>query len=219
MKIDAIELTTPDIPEQRTFYYEALGLAIVREENDRITFAAGATHLVFQTDTGDSAPRYHFAFNIPKNRFEEAKRWLAERTPLLQDAAGNDTFRFDSWDADAVYAFDPAGNIIELIARQELDNATDHPFTGTDILSISEIGVPTDDVLALAVQLEASMGASLHPYRPGGADFMAVGDVEGLFILVRSGRLWYPDTGIAALPSPLVVTIRNDQGDRFTFTA
>jgi hypothetical protein len=71
---------------------------------------------------------YHFAFNIPENQIRSAKEWLMPRTVLLKDEQGNDYFQHSGWNSEAVYFKDPAGNILEFIARHDLSNAVDGDF-------------------------------------------------------------------------------------------
>jgi hypothetical protein len=47
-------------------------------------------------------------------------------------------------------------------------------------------------------------------YDGAGSDtFTAVGDEDGLFIVVKRGRIWYPETGVAADVYPVAVTLAN----------
>ena len=55
----------------------------------------------------------HWALNVPPQRFEEAVRHAAERVQLLEEDVP-----FPNWRARAAYFYDPAGNIVELIARE-----------------------------------------------------------------------------------------------------
>jgi hypothetical protein len=53
--------------------------------------------------------------------------------------------------------------------------------------------------------------AGLQPYRGETDTFTAVGDENGLLIVVQQGREWYPRTGISAEPSPLEIRFENNQ--------
>jgi catechol-2,3-dioxygenase len=163
---------------------------------------------------------YHVAFNVPENQFAEAKLWLAARAPLIRDHAGREEFHFAGWKAHAVYCYDPAGNIIELIARHTLSNATDQPFTAASLLEISEIGLAVADVPAMVARLQAELGAAVYA-GAGSADFTAVGDEHGLLIVVRQGRVWFAtsaDSGGAAETLPLSVTLTDAAGRRRTLS-
>lgn len=212
MRIHELELLTADLAAQHGFYAELLGLAVAEQSADTLTLAVGATRLTFRQAPPGWHDVYHFAFTIPENRFDEAKVWLEERTALRPDTTGRDTFHFENWNADAVYFTDAAGNIGELIARHTLASATDHPFTPRDMRAVSEIGLATDDVPATVAMLCADL--SLAPYGAPGDEFAAVGDAEGLLIVVRRGRLWFSEPGMPAAALPTRVAIATDAGER-----
>ena len=75
---------------------------------------------------GDSY--YHFAFNIPANKFSEAKVWAKERVSLLVEE-GEDEANFVHLPAHALYFYDPAGNIVELISRQSVSEDSTETFS------------------------------------------------------------------------------------------
>ena len=50
------------------------------------------------------------------------------------------------------------------------------------------------------------------PYKDESSEtFTAVGDAEGLFITVKQGRIWYPNTGIPAQLLPVCVHFQVDK--------
>lgn len=82
---------------------------------------------------------YHFAINVPQNQFEDAVTWLSDRVELLSDTeTGDSEIFFEDWNAHAVYCLDPAGNLLELIARHDLSNDSDRPFGSENFLEVSE---------------------------------------------------------------------------------
>src|SRR5262249_40448324 len=85
-------------------------------------FYAGFGRTVVEFEPVEGArPFYHFAWRVPRNRFDAAREWLATRAELLPDReTGETTFEFDFWNAQACYALDPGDNIVELIAHREL---------------------------------------------------------------------------------------------------
>jgi catechol-2,3-dioxygenase len=199
MKIKSLKLWTPQLDALAAFYRDTLGLIISARQN-RFEAYVGYTRLAFQQgDAAESSP-YHFAFNIPENQFDEGKAWLAQRVPLIHDRNGADTFDFLDWNAHACYCFDPAGNILELIARHSLDSATTEPFSPRSLLGVSEMGLVTDDVRGSVNQLCQKFGLGVYD-GAGSEAFAAVGDEQGLFIAVKRGREWYPDTGKLATSS------------------
>lgn len=206
MHITRLELQTSDLKEQALFYAEILGLDTRIIAETQVVVRAGATELVFTQANDDLQCLYHFAFNIPENQFESAKQWLAIRAELLADEDGNTTFDFGNWNSHSIYFKDAAGNILEFIARHDLQNAS----KAFEILSISEIGLATEDVLELVKTLQEKTG--LHPYKDESSEtFTAVGNADGLFITVKQGRIWYPNTGVSAQPLPLLVHFQVDE--------
>ncbi len=187
-------LTAAPLGEMKAFYHGMLGLRVTHEREDRVTFACGATRVTFARIPPDGGePFYHFAFDIPESKIRQARAWQLERTgllpvfPQLRDPAyPNDVVHFRNWNAHSVFFLDPAGNVVEYIARHDLDNATDGPFTPRDILYASEIAFVADDVPAMAASIKKTLG--LDSYRPGSDAFHAVGDETGLLLVFRRGR-------------------------------
>ena len=86
----------------------------------------------------------HFAVNV--GSFEDAVAWARGQADLIADDVP-----FEAWRARAAYYFDPAGNLVELIARERAP--------GTDLLmEVSEIGLPVADVGAAVDFLETELG-------------------------------------------------------------
>jgi catechol-2,3-dioxygenase len=206
MHITRLELHGSDLEQQALFYREVLALDVHIEEGIRLTVHAGTTEVIFsKAEVGESS-LYHFAFDIPENQFEHAKEWLASRTALLANEDGSTTTYSKTWNSHSVYFKDAAGNILELIARHALQNASE----GYKILSVSEIGLATEDVLALVKTLKEKTG--LSPYKDESSEtFTAVGDANGLFITVKQGRIWYPNTGVPAQLLPIRVHFLVDE--------
>lgn len=139
----------------------------------------------------------HWALNVAPERFEEAVAYAAERVELLHEDVP-----FEAWRARSAYFFDPAGNIVELIARERAP--------GSELfLEVSEVGLPVDDVAVAVGFLESEVGL---PYFSGDRrTFGAVGDDRGLFIVVPVGRPWL-FTDRPAPDHPLEVTIAAERG-------
>ena len=204
-----LELAAPDIAALAAFYGQLLELPVSLTA-DRLTVAVGASRRGFVQSPEGQPARYHVAFDVPENQIEAAAAWLRGRVPLLADSAGQELFYSDNWDAHNVYFYDPAGNVLELIARHTLPNASQRPFNSASLLHISEIGVCAADVRATVADIRARTGAGEY-HGPGSAAFSPVGDDHGLLIVVQRGRIWFPETGVAAEPLPLAVTVVQDR--------
>ena len=215
MRIYRLDLWTTDLAALRPFYADLLQLPVLSATAAILSLQAGHTRLTFTPAPAGWHGRYHFAFNIAPDHFAAAKVWLATRVPLIRDSTGADEFYSENWDADMVYFYDPAGNIVEWIARHTLPpDATPWPAIPTP-LGISEIGLGTPDVPQAVASLAATLGAPI--YRgPGSATFTPVGDEDGLFIVVQAGRIWFPDTGIPADRSPVTALVGAAAGQPVT---
>ncbi len=214
MEIAQLTLLAQDLSAQHKFYTQALGLPMLEGGEEVITFGVGRSKLTFLQADEDWEGRYHFAFNIPENQLAKAKAWLADRVQLIHNLAGQDEFRFESWNAHALYFYDPAGNIIELIARHDLPNTSDASFSGKSLLAISEIGLTTPDVAATVRQLQSYL--PLKVYRNSESeDFVALGDANGLLIIVKKGRIWWPETGVPASLSAVSILSMDSSGQGF----
>jgi catechol-2,3-dioxygenase len=214
MRIEALRLPTAHIGKQADFYSRILGLELLEHRQGRLVVQAGYTRLTFTAAPVGWRGAYHYAFNIPENQLPAARQWLQARVPLIRSSAGQDEFDFSHWEAHALYFYDAAGNIVELIARHALVNGTTQPFDQAGLLGISEIGLASPAVLGTVEQLAQSIG--LDVFRGSlGESFAAVGGETGLFIVVREGREWFPDTGVLADALPLAVTVGTDDGRRF----
>jgi catechol 2,3-dioxygenase-like lactoylglutathione lyase family enzyme len=190
MRIAELRLQTARFEETVDFYRTILGLPMLHHDTAGASFQAGSTRLIFEPASQDN-PTYHFAFNIPRDRFSDGKMWLASRLPLV-GRDGDDEFSSESWNARFIYFRDTTGNIVELIARNAIAADTTGPFGPQSLLSVSEIGLPVDDVKSTVNSLTADLGIS--PYKGQSADFAPLGDEEGLLIVVGSGRNWFPTT-------------------------
>jgi hypothetical protein len=104
-----------------------------------------------------------------------------------------------------VYFLDAAGNVLELIARHDLRNAAQEDFDSRQILNVSEIGLPSEDVIGLANEICTRLRVSVYRQAPN-ENFTPVGDEEGLLILPVEGRIWMPDSGVPALGLPVKVS-------------
>ncbi len=156
---------------------------------------AGLSILTFsKTDKGDS-PFYHFAFNIPENKIEDAEYWQQSKTDFIKppkhltdDSLNSDNIvHFRHWDAHSVFFYDPAGNVVEYIARHTLKNTTSGKFTVKDILCISEIGLVVDDVFKTSNNLLEVV--NIPQYKNSSENFLAHGDHHGLILLFKQGTL------------------------------
>jgi len=203
MKVTYLELPTKDLIAQRDYYSQVLELPVVLSA-DRLEVQAGETVLVFTQALPNFDGAYHFAFNIPENLFSVAKAWISARIPLLKDEDGKIEFESASWNSQSIYFKDTANNVLEFIARHNLKNAVTVHFDGTQILNISEIGLPSADVIAFARELCSKLEISVFK-QDANTTFTPVGDDHGLFIVPTKDRIWIPNSGVPAKLLPIRV--------------
>ena len=203
MNITYLELTTNDLHVQWEYYSKVLELPVRMFENC-LQVITRSTEIIFTKADTDFEGAYHFAFNIPENQIRKAKKWISSRTPLLTDIEGKDEFHSDNWNSKSIYFKDAAGNVLEFIARHNLENAVKGNFDSSQILNVSEIGLPSDDVLGFADELCSKMDLSVFHQEPS-ETFTPVGDDNGLFILPVKDRIWIPNSGVPAQLLPVNV--------------
>lgn len=205
MMFTHVSLLAPMPSECAAFYGGVLGLPVTME-GDTAHIVAGATVLEFHPAPAGTHPTYHLAFNIVPNLLEAGRSWLRERVKLLT-VNDDEVIEFPSWNAHALYFFDTAGNLLEFIARHDLPPGPDEVFGADHVLNLSELGVPVPDVKAAVAFLQQDF--AIQPYSPASEDFAPLGNVQGLFILVREGRPWYPTEDMAAASAWAEVKIKS----------
>lgn len=203
MRIQELSLQTRHLAEQKDFYSTTLGLPLLAKTANSFMVQAGTTRLRFQATQQDVL--YHVAFTIPRNTFTQAKSWLRKRAPLLRKDGADEIF-FANTNARSLYFCDAANNILEFIVHYDLDQETTGTFAPADILHVSEIGLPVEDVAALAATLKNTL--NIEPYGgPVSENFAFLGDIYGQLVVVKTGRPWLPTETVWAAVAPVQLTI------------
>lgn len=203
MNITGLELLTADLQAQRDFYGDVLELP-AQLTSSGLEVKAGKTDLRFTQAPADLSGAYHFAFNIPENQFQASKKWIASRIPLLKEESGKDEFASATWNSHSIYFKDAAGNVLEFIARHNLKDAVAGDFDSRQIRQVSEIGLPSEDVVGFANELCTRLDLSIFKQQPS-ETFTPVGDDHGLLILPIKNRIWIPNSGVPARLLPVKV--------------
>jgi hypothetical protein len=132
--------------------------------------------------SGATGP-HHFAFHV------------ADLEPWKQRLDVTEEHDFSGWGgARAVYFRDPEENVVELIARPD----------SRPELTLAEVGLPVEDVPGAVEALQRRL--DLPIYDDWDESFAPLGDDDGLLIVVRVGRGWFP-VGVPAGRGPIEVTI------------
>jgi hypothetical protein len=224
-RIRRLELASAaPLADLKAFYHKSLGLKLTEDAPQRLTIAAGTTQLTFRSATAsEGKPFYHFAFNIPENKLLKARDWQRQRSALLpipktlRDANyPDDVVNYAHWNAHSIFFFDPAGNVVEYIARHDLKSDARGDFGPEEILYASEIAFVVDDVPAATKSLTEV--SRLSGYRGSSEQFAALGDERGLLLLMKRGRVISFDSPDrkAVDVFPTGVTIRGEKAAKWT---
>ena len=219
MDIRQVQLATRSLADTARFY-ERLGCS-VEIVDTTVRIVVGSTLLVFR-ELPEMTGALHLAITIPTGTFDAAKAWIAGLTTVLGTADQDEFEGPPNWNSRSVYFEGPDQQLLELIERRDLEPGARRvgagDGTGTDtgsdsdagvpLVSVSEVGVPVPDVLGAASALRR---AGLEPYaNPPGESFAAVGDVDGLVILVSPDRRWFPTGDRSPSSAPVVIDVGLD---------
>jgi catechol-2,3-dioxygenase len=191
MNIIELELLSDDLSGTEKFYKKTLGLTAFSSGKESLYFQIGYTRLIFRK-SDNLKPVYHFAIDVPGNRFFDSHNFVKQHTPILPVGPGNDIANFTNWDAKSFYFKDNNGNILEFITRYPNKAYFEPAFSSKCYISVSEIGLVTNNVTELADTLVKEFGIPIYHRQPRGNAFTVAGDDEGLLILSSKGRDWYP---------------------------
>lgn len=194
MQLKEITLQTNDVVALFTFYRNILKLPVKNIDDKKISIKVGASELIFQETSGCLHPFYHFAFNIPSNKLDEAIQWLLTKVQLLWlDDYKNFVADFVNWHARSIYFLDTGGNILELIARLDLSDEETEPFSSRQFRNVSEIGLvlPGENFDNKSNEILEKYQLSYFSKQLPLAHFRALGNNEVLFIMVPEKRNWF----------------------------
>ncbi|MEH7126046.1 hypothetical protein V7127_22805 [Bacillus sp. JJ1773] len=210
MEMKSLVLQTKSLIEMKKFYIDTLGFSLINEDKDSFRIAVGTGELEFTTKEVKGNPFYHFAFNIPANKFYEAKSWVKERVSLLVEDGGDEA-NFAHLPALALYFYDPSGNIVEFISRYEISEDSIDPFSVKSILNISEIGLIVEDTVSVSEKLNQIGVIERDNKTISRQSLNFMGERrKGIFIiLAQPGRRWIFSDKMSAI-FPLEITLTDN---------
>ncbi len=188
MRILKTTFPVSDIGSSVSFFREVLDLEI-----DGTSIKVGWSRIQLIAGNRVLSGSLHLAFNVSYEQFDEAADWLRQRTALQRDRDGLDCFVLEGyWQSKSIYFDGPDGSILELIGRRRRNGPPSKtPFKGSDLICVSEIGLPTDNVEMLVSDSTRVFG--LTTLAPPSNKFAAIGDGDGLLIAVDGNRPWFPE--------------------------
>ncbi|WP_198174848.1 VOC family protein [Spirosoma arboris] len=188
MKILELDLYTNNLEAVRLFYVSQLGLPLLARSASQLTVLVGYTRLTFRLVDQPVAP-YHVAINVPRDSLD-VLMYYYDLDYLPTHGHGKTIAYFPEWGAKACYFYDPCGNLLEFIARTDL-NLDDPNLTLPELFQgVSEIGLPTQDVAYTTSEIQRRFQVEEFSKATPKSDFNALGDDNGLFILAQQGRNW-----------------------------
>lgn len=215
MLLKTLRLQTKYLLSLYYFYKDLLGLPLIQSSKKSITIITGQSQLIFNEVSVAEDPFYHFAFNIPSNKFEEALQWMRNKVELLWLFDYKSYIAdFVNWHAKSFYFKDPAGNIVEMIARFDLNDIVDEKFSSNHIRNVSEIGLvfPVKSFDSDVNKFLEQYPISYFDKQPPIPHFRAIGNDEGLFIIVPENRVWFSTKNTESKIFPMQVSfIENEK--------
>ncbi|HLS59756.1 MAG TPA: hypothetical protein VK044_01325 [Virgibacillus sp.] len=180
-----VTLYTNVLKPMQRFYQNVMELDIIDIRDQQFSVIVGETTLIFIQS--EQTAVYHFAINIPGNQFTIMKHWIKDRLTLNREG-GIDEIYYPTFDADAIYFEDPAGNSVELIGRRKRDLFGS--LTKEAFLNISEIGITTPFVTEVGEQLQdfgipLRHGTAIDPH-----SLNFLGQDDAFIVLVPPARRW-----------------------------
>lgn len=203
MKFERVGVPAAD-PSTLSAWYGTLFGEPVDTSGSTPRIQLGETLLAFEA--AEEPPSAHLAFRLLCEA-DHAVDWLADRATILP-VEGEPSRDFEFLEAGAVYFDDPEGNVLEGLCyegdpRRSLDS---EPVVD----GVTEVGLPAPEPLALVEWLDETGG--LSAWGTPSETFGWVGDRHARFVVVPTGREWYPTDRDAGL-APVSVTVVDDGVD------
>jgi len=216
--------------DQNRFFWETLlGFTVVDSPSlGQYTLQVGNTLLTFRPSNlppdleATFFPQYHFTISIPTNQIEACLDWILSRKainpdtneevtiPLWKDYLnGAEIVRRNLYNSQSVFIKDPAGNVVELLARHDKPEIQDGAFNKDMFIGISEVGIVTRDIRKTAALLKDTFGAD--EVQGSSNSFKPIGGATGLLQLIVPGKPWVPTDNELAVSHEMELTIRHSE--------
>ena len=201
----------------RNFWENTIGCEVVNQTSTTFTIKIGTSLLTFKPNfTSLARPQYHFAILIPSNQIENCLAWLKNGGKKkdgdeIQIWRGGETnaeiIQSPLYNSSSVYFADYGGNIIELVARRNLDNPEEGEFSSEMFKEINSVSMVTKEVRVAQDLISQNLG--YQPVDRTTSGYKVMGNANGLINLVVQNRILPPTTTEQAYPFEMELVVQN----------
>jgi len=201
----------------RNFWENTIGCEVVGETFNSFTLKIGSSLLTFKPNyTNSNRPQYHFAVLVPANQIENCLNWLknggkkkdGKAIQIWRSGESNaEIIQSPLYNSSSVYFADYGGNIIELVARRNLDNPEIGEFSSDMFKEINTVSIITKDVRAAKDLIQEDLG--YLPLDRSTSGFKVMGNANGLINLVVQDRILPPTETEKAFPFEMELVVQN----------
>lgn len=205
MKILQLKVQCFQLEKMKEFYHEVLEMELLMDRDHAFAVRAGNTKLIFEKDT--RMPFYHICFLTNDENYNYMFGKLGNVSALLANEDGN--YRMN-WEGNQAYFTDPDGNIIEMLVRP-----SSHGELHEKWHDIGEVGMPVQNV----ADTQAELNSYIEDHHKKKSDtFAFFGDQNGVLVIVKEGRAWYPTERQAAV-SPWKMIVEGEENWTYKHSA
>lgn len=184
-----IELQTLSIEGAKQVYADILQFPIVRQTETYIQFRITPFTTISFIEVLEPITPNHFAFQVPTSSFEEVAAWLMKSgVHILKDREGKLVI-YHSAVSKAVYFKDSDGNLLEIIARDYVNEEVLMKNGPLQVMYVREVGFPISHVstfrewLKRTFHMKTTQDNDIFNFVIGGTAHT---------IVVKEGRPWIP---------------------------
>jgi catechol-2,3-dioxygenase len=201
----------------RNFWENTIGCEVVNQTFNTFTIKIGTSLLTFKPNfTTLSRPQYHFSILIPSNQIENCLAWLknggkkkdGKSIQLWKGGVTNaEIIQSPLYNSSSVYFADYGGNIIELVARRNLENSEEGEFSPEMFKEINSVSMVTKEVKAAQKLITDSLG--YQPVDRTTSGYKVMGNANGLINILVQSRIIPPTTTEQAYPYEMELVVQN----------